>query len=71
MKLVNELGRITVEGDFIVEESLTAANNPIFSVNEPFKKFNIEPSVESGELKITLKYDRTGGETLFDIYIRY
>ena len=41
MKLIEGAGRIVVEGDFAVEESLVAANNPIFVGNEPFSIFNI------------------------------
>ena len=68
MKLVDTADRIVVEGDFEVESSLTPVLVPLLPQDSALN-FNVDPiAQETGELKITLKYDRTGGETIFRTY---
>ena len=57
LKLVDTPDRILIEGDFEVEPSLDRGL---------LMNFNVEQiAQEIGELKLTLKFDRTGGQTNF------
>ena len=67
MKLVTTEDRVKIEGDFPVELSLVPlAPFSSFIRDVPKLIFNIEALAGTGhELKITLKYDRSGGQTAF------
>ena len=70
MKLVNAPDRIIFEGD--IEAELTNSPNTGSALSNPNAFiFNVEPTAqEINELKITLKYDRTGGETVFGLFLQ-